>query len=336
MADSSRRSFLHSGLHPGARTVFTALAAIALIALLLIGAGVWFFATSLMLPSWREDGIGHCEGYRRDTYGPACGNLAVNHLFKYVDVQLPTSRGYALPGWYVPHAANPGPDVGLAAPSKSAVFYIHGAGSDRREGFKYLQYFLGRGFDVYLFDYICHGEAPCPVRGLSFGEREHKDVVDIIAYVKSRHAHVYGMATSMGAASLLMALPEAPPIDAVVVENPLFSFQRIVFESAAAPPYLPAWFRQLTIALTLRRAHFSGEQSPARALRGFVSPMPIVFLHSKMDKLVPYTHSVDLHAEYQGPKHLELFDTGRHARLWLTHEERFRQLLDTYFPADAR
>jgi hypothetical protein len=305
-------------------------------ALLLVFAGVYYFSSQLMVPSWQHPGINTCEGYRRETFGPGCGNLAENKLFKYVDVQLATPRGYSLPGWYVPRAANPGSvEAATAPPARTGVFYAHGGGSDRREGFRYVEYLLGRGFDVYLFDYSCHGEAPCAVRGLSFGEREHKDIVDILHYMKGRHSRVFALGTSMGAASLLTALPVADPIDAVVAENPVHSFARLALDTRSAPTFLPRWFRQLAIALTLRRAHFSGEVTPARALHNFSSKMPIVFLHSKADTLVPYSHSVDLHGEYQGPKHLELFETGRHARLWLVHNARFRQLLDIYFPADA-
>jgi pimeloyl-ACP methyl ester carboxylesterase len=329
-----------ASLRPYLRTFLIAAGAGALLLLVLTTVGAFYFSNGLMRPSWQEKGISHCEGYRRETYGPECGNLFVNKQFKYVDVQVQTPRGYALPGWYVPHAANvdvaaaASPGTGAAPPlARTAVYYAHGGGSDRREGFKYIQYFLGRGFDVYLFDYSCHGEAPCQIPGLSFGAREHKDIVDILAYIKGRHAHVYAMGTSMGAASLLMALPQAVPIDAAVAENPLYSFERLALETQAAPRFLPRWFVKLTIALTLRRAQFSGEESAGRSLREFRSQMPIVFLHSKEDRLVPYTHSVDLHTEYQGPKHLELFDTGRHARLWLVHNDRFRALLDQYFPA---
>jgi alpha-beta hydrolase superfamily lysophospholipase len=310
------------------------------VALLLIGAGIFYFSNGLMRPAWQESGISRCEGYRRDTFGPSCGNLAENKLWRYVDVKLETPRGYALPGWYVPAAANHGADralnidVNQAPRARTGVFYAHGGGSDRREGYRYLEYLIGRGFDVYLFDYSCHGEAPCAVPGLSFGEREHRDIVDILHHLKSRHARVFAMGTSMGAASLLTALPVAEPIDAVVVENPLYSFERLALETGAAPSFLPLWFRRLTVALTLRRAHFSGEVSAGNAMRRFSSKMPIVFLHSKADTLVPYTHSVDLHGAYQGPKHLELFETGRHARLWLAHHERFAQLLDIYFPGD--
>jgi alpha-beta hydrolase superfamily lysophospholipase len=321
------------------RWLLLILGALPVAALILIFSGAWYFSTRLMEPSWQHKGIIACEGYRRDTFGPSCGNLAENHLFKYVDVTLPTPRGYALPGWYVPRAANinlgPAKDAATASPARTAVFYAHGGGSDRREGFRYVEYLLGRGFDVYLFDYSCHGDAPCAVRGLSFGEREHQDIVDIVHHLKGRHARVFGLGTSMGAASLLTALPRAEPIDAVVAENPVHSFSRLALETGAAPPFLPTWFRRLAIALTLRRAHFTGDVTPARALRDFSSKMPIVFLHSKADTLVPYSHSVDLHREYQGPKHLELFETGRHARLWLAHNQRFRQLLDTYFPADT-
>jgi len=323
------------------RRLLLILCGLPVVALIGIFACTWYFSTLLMEPSWQQKGILTCEGYRRDTFGAGCGNLAINHLFKYVDVTLPTPRGYALPGWYVPRAANTNinrgstTDPATAPPARTAVFYAHGGGSDRREGFRYVEYLIGRGFDVYLFDYSCHGDAPCAVRGLSFGEREHQDIVDIIHYLKGRHTRVFGLGTSMGAASLLTALPKADPLDAVVAENPVHSFARLVLETGSAPSFLPTWMRKLAMALTLRRAHFTGEITPARALHDFSSKMPIVFLHSKVDTLVPYSHSVDLHREYQGPKHLELFETGRHARLWLVHNERFRQLLDTYFPADA-
>src|SRR5689334_9088447 len=68
------------------RTLLIVLGGAALLFALLVFVGVWYFSSGLMEPSWQMKGIRRCEGYRRETFGPSCGNLAENHRFKYVDV----------------------------------------------------------------------------------------------------------------------------------------------------------------------------------------------------------------------------------------------------------
>src|SRR6266851_4258237 len=119
-------------------------------------------------------------------------------------------------------------------PAEGAIMLIHGGGSDRRELTRHVRFYLGRHLDVVTLDVGCDGEAPCPVPGLTYGQRESRDVLSAYLFLTSRYDKVLAMGSSVGAASILVALPEMPKLKGVIAENPMASFQKLIAESPAA------------------------------------------------------------------------------------------------------
>ncbi|HMZ37785.1 MAG TPA: alpha/beta hydrolase, partial [Leptospiraceae bacterium] len=70
-----------------------------------------------------------------------------------------------------------------------------------------------------------------------------------LAFLKPLYPRVYAMGTSVGATSILIALPGMAELSAVIAENPMFSFQRFVDETPAAPSFLPGWFKFLVVSI---------------------------------------------------------------------------------------
>jgi fermentation-respiration switch protein FrsA (DUF1100 family) len=202
---------------------------------------------------------------------------------------------------------------------------IHAGGSDRREGTRYVPFFLGQDLDVLTVDLGCHGEAPCPVPGLTYGQRESRDVIGAYLYLTERYDTVYAMGSSVGAASILVALPEMPRLAGAIAENPMTSFSRLIKEAPESQS-MPGWATDLLIDVTMLRGRFDGRLSPEHAMT-LSRTTPVLFIHSTQDEVVSYRQTQDLADLYAGPKTVWLPEEGSHAAIWdADHAEYERRL----------
>lgn len=303
-------------------------AAVFVLLLVLLGGGLWSASSQILSPVWRgvKKNLAVCPTETAKYWGENCGNLRATKEFKFSEVQVPSINGFDLPGWLV------GAEENGMGPAKGAILLIHGGGSDRREETKYVRFFLGRKLDVLTLDLGCHGEAPCPVPGMTYGHRESRDVLSAYLHLAAKHQKVYAMGTSVGAASILIALPAMPRLAAVIAENPPVSFQRLILETPAAPRFIPGWFNRLLVKLTMIRGRFDGELSPQNSLR-LVKTTPIYFIQSKKDSVNPYQHTEELVDSYAGPKTIWFPDQGDHSAIWdadhADYEKRLAAFLDS-------
>lgn len=293
----------------------------------LFGGGLWFASNQLLFPVWRgvTKDLSVCQPETTKYWGAGCGNLRTTHEFKFNEVQVPSVNGYDLPGWLIGSAENG------RGPAQGAIMLIHGGGSDRREETRYVRFFLGRNLDVLTLDLGCHGEAPCPVPGLTYGHRESRDVLSAYLYLTDKYEQVYAMGTSVGAAAILIALPEMPKLTAVIAENPMASFQRLIMEAPESRS-MPGWATDLLIKLAMLRGRFDGLLSPEHSLR-LAKTTSIYFIHSKQDTVVSYQQTQELAALYAGPKTVWFADKGSHAAIWdanpADYEKRVADFLDS-------
>jgi hypothetical protein len=192
----------------------------------LLGGGLWFASDQLLFPVWRgaTKDLAVCKAETAKYWGEGCGNLRNTHEFKFSEVRVSSINGSELPGWLSGAAEN---EIG---PAQGAIMLISGGGVDRREETRYVRFFLERKLDVLTLDLGCQGEAPCPVPGMTYGHRESRDVLSAYLYLTDRYKRVYAMGTSVGAASILISLPAMPKLAAVIAENPMVSFQRLIKE----------------------------------------------------------------------------------------------------------
>jgi fermentation-respiration switch protein FrsA (DUF1100 family) len=262
-----------------------------------------------------------CKPQTAKAWGEGCGNLRNTHQFKFSEVQLPSSNGYALPGWFIKAADN-----GMES-ARGAIMLVPAGGSDRREETRYIQFFLSQKLDVLTFDLGCQGEAPCPVPGLTYGQRESRDVFSAYLYLTDRYEKVYAMGSSVGAASILIALPEMPKLAGVIAENPIASFQRLIREAPESQS-MPGWATNVLINLAMRRGRFDGLSSAEHSLP-LAKKTPVFFIHSKTDHTVAYKQTQDLVDLYTGPKTVWFPDKGEHAAIWdVDHTDYEQRLAD--------
>jgi len=288
---------------------------------------MWSASNQLLHPSWKglTKNLSECTPEALYDWGDACGNLRMTRAFHFNEVMIPSANGYELPGWLIRAEANGGT-------SKGAIFLIHGGGSDRREHTKHISFFLSQGLDVLTFDLSCHGEAPCPVPGMTYGHREYRDVLSAYLFLTDQYERVYAMGSSVGAASLLIALPSMPKLKGVIAENPMASFQQLIKEAPEAKS-LPGWATDLLLDLAMIRGRFDGLLSAAHSL-SLIKNIPIYFIHSKADKVVSYRQTQQLLDIYRGPKMVWFPEQGEHSAIQIKtkveYERRLEEFLTKY------
>lgn len=274
-----------------------------------IPAMTWFSSGMLLHPSFKGLGknFSKCSQESERYFGKDCGNLNESHAYVFSNVKIPSQNGYDMPGWLIKASDN----ARTQKPSH-VIMLVHSGGSDRREMTRHIGMYLDQGFDVLTFDQGCAGESPCPVKGLSYGQRESRDVASAYQYLLRGYDHVYAMGSSVGAASILVALPEMTKLAGAIIENPYTSFDRLVKE-APESKNVPGWATNMMISLTKMRGEFDGLASPEQTLPFSGNTIPIFFIHSKKDKVASYKQTEDLVGIYTGPKTVWYPDAGDHA-----------------------
>jgi pimeloyl-ACP methyl ester carboxylesterase len=230
----------------------------------------------------------------------------------FESVEFETDGGATLRGWWVPGA--PGARVGVVT--------VHGAGADRRDFLRHLPVFHEAGYPVLMFDCREHGISDGASRGISFGVREHADVIAAVRYAR-RRGELEGVAvigTSQGGASVILAAARDPSIDAVVSENPFTDIDSLIRDGAAAfdsraadAPNLVGWIAWLTAW----RIDADEIPAPIEAIQQ-IAPRPLLLMHGTADRVIPVAHTHALHraaplAELwiaEGAHHAALFDAA--------------------------
>ncbi|TGK09367.1 alpha/beta hydrolase [Leptospira selangorensis] len=268
--------------------------------------GIWSASNQLLFPIWRDNqDFSACSPETEKHWGISCGNLRNSNEFKFEELKIPSRNGFDLPTWKIGTFEN------RKGKSKGAIFLVHGGGSDKREMTKHIRFFLERGLDVFSFDFGCHGEANCLIPGLSYGYRESKDVLSVYHYLSERYDRIYALGSSVGASSILISLPEMPKLSAVIAENPMYNFERLILEFPGTAKDIPALFSHFLIKLTQIRGKFETSPSPASSLANTKSAQ-ILFIHSKEDQVVPFQQTLDLANLYLGPKQIWILERGEH------------------------
>jgi hypothetical protein len=67
---------------------------------------------------------------------------------------------------------------------------------------------IGGRCEAFPIDELAQGEAPCPASGITYGNRESRDVLAAYTFLTGKHDTVYAMGSSVGASSILIGLPK--------------------------------------------------------------------------------------------------------------------------------
>jgi pimeloyl-ACP methyl ester carboxylesterase len=203
----------------------------------------------------------------------------------YEDVEIPTSGGLTLPGWFIPAGPDRGPGVVL----------VHGWESARDRMLPIAVFLRAVGFHTLTFDVRGNGLNPPEKLPLSAGEYGGDAAAAVDALLgRDEVSRVAVLGHSMGGIGALLAAGARPQLAAVVaISAPAdpYRLTRQTFRLARLPiPGPIAWpLAWLTTHVYLRpRGHSVVDISATEAIRRYAGP--ILLIHGAEDDVVPVGH----------------------------------------------
>ena len=123
-------------------------------------------------------------------------------------VEIPSSSGSRLQGWWIPSVIDGG----------GTVVLMHGVRGNRLQMVARARALNEHGFSVLLFDFQASGESPG--HRITFGKLEGLDAAAAVSFVRDRlpNERVGVIGTSLGGAAALLG-PKPLAVDALVLES---------------------------------------------------------------------------------------------------------------------
>ncbi|MEK6556313.1 MAG: alpha/beta hydrolase [Bdellovibrionota bacterium] len=278
------------------------------------------------------------------------------HKLEYQEVHFKSLDGTEIVGWYfkaqpwVPGKAVSSKVVGSKATNLKAkdsvvkptlqnrwpaqrarknrtVIHFHGNAQNVSSHFSQLYWMTQFGYDYFILDYRGYGG--------SRGEPKHKgvqeDVVASIEYILGggptgevpKQVILYGQ--SLGGASLLGAfdnIKDKSKIEAVIVEGAFSSYQRIARRKMSS--WWLSWPFQWLPYLVLSD-RYSGDKNIEK-----ISPIPLLVIHGKADKIVEPNEGQDIFKRGQEPKQLWMIDGADHLQSYFVEQGAYQDKLIEY------
>lgn len=242
-----------------------------------------------------------------------------------INVTIPSRNGYHLSATVVKPFKH-----------KHWMIFCHGVTENKITSIKYLNLFQSLGFNGIIFDHRRHGESGG--NHSTYGYYEKKDLESVITFLKEQYGYdiVFGVhGESMGAATTLLYAGELANEAAFYVADCSFSnFSKLLTEIIEQKSAIGSGFVLSALNQVLKlRTHFSLKQiSPIDVIENV--EQPILFIHSKPDTFIPYTHSVDLYNKKIGPKMRWYPEHGGHAASFnvnpISYHNKVAEFLETF------
>ncbi|RLT93789.1 alpha/beta hydrolase [Ketobacter sp.] len=232
----------------------------------------------------------------------------------YEDVVVKTRDHLSIHGWLLP-----------AQQPKGIVFFLHGNAENISTHINSVYWLPEQGYDVLLMDYRGYGR--------SQGSPDFPDVfldVDAMyrwleAYARDKQLPVYVLGQSLGAAISSVYFSQLPPdqrIYRAVALDAVFAGHRDIAKDVL-DRHVITWPLQFIVPWFLPT-----EYNPKDHVADF-SPVPLLFIHSPEDQIIPFAQGQTVFEQAQAPKywvtshgpHIATFGHPRYRRILLNFLE---------------
>lgn len=205
----------------------------------------------------------------------------------YEDIILIAENGQRLHGWWLPAVGEP----------RGTVYFLHGNAQNASTHIMSVNWLPGRGYNVFILDYRGYG--------LSEGSPRLPAVLDDVQLGLDwlRHSSrledmpLIVLGQSLGASMTVPVLAReenAPAVQCAVLDSPFTGYREIA-NDAMRRSWLLWPLRPLMLPL------LPGDDiDPISHVADL--PMPLLFLHSRDDGIVPFKHSEALYQAATAPK----------------------------------
>lgn len=234
-------------------------------------------------------------------YPPERLNLVYeNRLFSSKD-------GTRLHSWFFPRQKE---GKKLKSKSKGLVVLFHGNAENLSSHYVSVVWLAQHGYDVWVWDYRGYG--------LSQGEAKlqgvYEDSLSALKYAhrlreKEKYPQLITVGQSLGGNILMRALkddPKANEISLVIIDSSFLSYQKIAKSTAKTIWFLYPFHFIAPLLVT-------DDYSPEKFLKDY--SFPVIVMHSKEDKVIPYSFGEEIYEAWGGPKKFWLSEKGKHIQL---------------------
>lgn len=235
---------------------------------------------------------------------------------KYEDVSFTTTDGLRLRGWFIPNRAE----------KAKTIILLHGYPADKGDILPALS-FLSRNYHLLLFDFRYLGESEGRIS--TAGAKEIEDLLAAIRFLKSRGKEEVGVwGFSLGGAVALMTAKKAAEIKAIVAESSYAQLDLMARELYRIPvlkyalAYITGLWSKIILGINLK------DISPAESVKGL--NFPILVVHSKNDRVIPFNHAVLLQESLKDNLMAEFWfeENLAHGELGGEYQKRIEEFFD--------
>ena len=200
----------------------------------------------------------------------------------YEDVEVASSSGFNLRGWFVPPPEGSDGRVGV---------FVHGLWASRFQGLESAKHWYRRGYGFLTMDLSGRGASEGDF--VTFTVNERLDIASITKWVRQQESvrpdGVVVFGTSNGAASAIFAAAEDPALAALALDAPYSDFWAAAGEMLSSRG-VGTWLRYpLSVAVRWRAGVDLMSIRPAEVITEI--QVPVLFIHGDADDQVPPYHS---------------------------------------------
>ncbi len=210
----------------------------------------------------------------------------------YRPIEFFSSDKIKLKGWLIKNK-NP----------KGIIILSHGYGYDKQSMLPPAKELYENGYSLLLFDYRAHGESEGNKTTIGF--LEQYDLLAAIDFARKLNRRIAVIGVSMGAATAIVVGAKTKNIKAIVADSSFAKLKDIIYSK------IP-----LLSQLIIKFMSFHGvDVSQSQPLNNVNKlSIPILYIHSKKDTLIPYQESIKLFNKTKSEKKILLFPEGDHGR----------------------
>jgi fermentation-respiration switch protein FrsA (DUF1100 family) len=235
-----------------------------------------------------------------------------------------------LKGWFLP------------APSFNGMTIVvaHGYGKNRMQDdvpvLKLAQSLTAKGYNLVVFDFRNSGESGGELT--SVGQYEKHDLLGAIDWAgKNTEGKIALLGYSMGAATSLITAAEAPQVSAVIADSPFNNLENYLSENLSVWSGLPEFPFTPLIMMMIPPATGTdpSKVNPMKAIEQIV-PRPVLFIHGKGDKSIPFKNSETMAAKYPDQFELMLVEKADHVKSYITNPDAYVLRVDQFLQKALR
>lgn len=221
-----------------------------------------------------------------------------NQGLDYQDIVLIQPDGLRLSGWWLP----------ATAPLKGTVYYLHGNAQNISTHVMNVGWLPQEGYQVFLLDYRGYGlsDGKPSLEGALNDIQAGLDWLDASGRLQQKPLIVFGQSLGASMSAWVLAQPDNRSKADCFIEEAGFADYKDEVNAVMKQSWLLWPLRPLVVPF------INNHHAPEKIIHQ-LAPMPLMVLHSRDDKVVPFAHGERLFAAALEPKTFVTVD-GSHGQ----------------------